>query len=357
MRQQLKVILSAVALVGATVVGSANADADDTVILPILTCPFGCGVIEGNTIFGNLMARKGETLILAPQETPGYMYNIREMAKEKHWKKTMSGTEDAIVQLAMQGGSPELKEFLPEPVNIRFKFLHGEALWAQGKFFITNDPNIKTVADMKGKSISLGLRGQSDWGVFSRLILEHGYGITPDNSDIRHLSPPVLTQQLIDGTTDVAVSGYGTDPSQEFHLITGFLRKLEASGRDLYYIPIDQEAIDKVNKKLGTTFITKTVKAGTLPFQENDLLIGFVRSYKIAHPDFPEDVAYRYVKAAYKYAPEMKSLNALWGMLTPEMMVDGLTDENTHPGAIRALKELGIWELRKKSIPVTYPKK
>ncbi len=334
---------------------SAFATAQTPVIVPILTCPFGCGVIEGNTIFGNLMAKEGESLILAPQETPGYMYNIQEMKKEKYWETTIFGTEDAIVQLAIQGGSPELEEFLPEPVPIKFKLLHGEALWAQGKFFITNDPDIKTVADMKGKRISLGLRGQSDWGVFSRLILEHGYGITPENSDIRHLSPPVLTQQLLDGTTDVAVSGYGTDSNQDYHLITGFLRKLEASGKDLYYIPIDQEAIDRVNEKLGTTFLAKTVKAGTLPFQEEDLLIGFVRSYKVVHPNFPEDVAYRFVMAAHKYAPKMKDLNALWGMLTPEMMVDGLSEENTHPGAIRALKELGIWERRKEFVPVTYP--
>ena len=39
------------------------------------------------------------------------------------------------------------------------------------------------------------------------------------------------------------------------------------------------------------------------------------------------------------------------------MMVDGLTDDNAHPGAIRALKEIGIWDSdsRKKSVPVTYP--
>ena len=42
-------------------------------------------------------------------------------------------------------------------------------------------------------------------------------------------------------------------------------------------------------------------------------------------------------------------------MLTPEMMLDGLTDENTHPGAIRAFKEIGIWEMRKDFVPVTYP--
>ena len=43
-------------------------------IVSILTCPFGCGVMEGNTIFGNVVARSGGNLFIAAQETPGYMY-------------------------------------------------------------------------------------------------------------------------------------------------------------------------------------------------------------------------------------------------------------------------------------------
>jgi TRAP transporter TAXI family solute receptor len=334
----------------------AQAQGKPTVV-PILSCPFGCGVVTGNTIFGTVMAKGGESLMVAAQETPGYMYNVREMANKKRWKTSVFGTEDVIIQLAIQGGTPELKEFLPEQVPIKFKLLHGEAYWAQGKFFVTTNPDIKTIADMKGKRVSLGLRGQSDWGVYPRLILEHAYGITPNNTDIRHVNPGTLTQQLIDGTTDVAVTGFGTEPKQKFHLITGPLRKLQASGKKLYYIPMEQSAIDKVNAKFGTTFVTKMVKAGTMPGQDKDLLIGFVRGYKAVHPDFPEDVAYRFVKAVHKYSEEMKGLHALWGMLTPEMMVDGLTEENAHPGAIRALKEIGIWDAAKKTVPVTYPAK
>lgn len=357
-RRTVQCAFAVVALALPLALGSGGVQAQSKpTIVPILSCPFGCGVVEGNTIFGTIMAKNGEPVVVAAQETPGYMYNVRAMGEEKRWKSNVFGTEDVIIQLALQGGTPELKEFLPQPVPIKFKLLHGEAYWAQGKFFVTTDPNIKTIADMKGKRVSLGLRSQSDWGVFPRLILEHAYGITPDNTDIRHITPGALTQQLIDGTTDVAVTGFGTEPNQSFHLITGPLRTLEASGKTLYYIPMEQSAIDKVNAKFGTTFVTKPVKAGTMPGQTKDLLVGFNRGYKAVHPDFPEEVAYNFVKAVYKYADEMKPLSALWGMLTPEMMVDGLTEENAHPGAIRALKELGIWDMAEKTTPVTYPAK
>ena len=150
---------------------------------------------------------------------------------------------------------------------------------------------------MKGKRISIGLIGQSDWGVFPYLLLKYVYGIDETNSDIRRLNPGGLTQQLIDGTTDVAVTGYGTDPDQQFHLISGPLRKLKASGKDLHYLGTSQEAIDKLNAKFGTTFVARTISAGTLPSQDADFVSGFNRGYKAAHPDLPEELAYQFVSA------------------------------------------------------------
>ena len=321
----------------------------------ILTCPFGCGVMEGNTIFGNVVARSGGNLFIAAQETPGYIYNVRAMTEQRRWKHTVFGTEDAIIQLALHGGTEDVAEYMPDPIPIKFQLLHGEAYWSQGKFFVTTDPNIKTIPDMKGKRVSVGLKGQSDWGVFPRLFLKHAYGIDRSNTDIRLLNPGGLTQQLIDGTTDVCVTGYGTDPSQSFHILSGPLRKLEASGKKLYYIPMDQWAIDKMNEKFGTTWLGMTIKAGTLPHQDEDFLAGFNRGYKAVHPEFPEQLAYDYVMATHKHRAEMGELNALWKVLTEDMMVDGLSEENTHPGAIRAYQDLGIWDKRKNFVPVTYP--
>ena len=325
------------------------------VIVPNLLCPFGCGPTEADTMLNTMMARGGENVVMAAQETPGYMYNIRAMAEERRWKSTVFGTEDTVIQLAIQGGSPELKEFLPDRIPIKFKLLYGEAFWIQGKIFLTFDPNIKTMADLKGKRISIGLRGQSDWGVFSRLMLEHGYGITPKNSDIRHLNPAALTQQLIDGSTDVVTTAIGAEPNGKEWLVGGFLRQLEATGKKINYISLDETAIAKVNEKFGTTFLPLKIKAGTLPGQEKDILVGYNRGFKAAHETFPADVAYQVVKAVAKYAPQMKELHGLWRIWSPELMLHGLSEENVHPGAKKAYVELGWWDKRKSYPPMTYP--
>jgi len=251
-------------------------------------------------------------------------------------------------------GTPEMKEFLPERVPIKFKLLYGETWWAQGKFFVTFDANLKKISDLKGKRVSVGLRSMSDWGVFSRLVLD-AYGITPGNSDVRHLTPAQITQQLIDGTTDAGVTPVGLEPNLKEWGIFAVLRQLEASGKPLRYISTDKEAIDRINRKFGTTFLHVVIPAGTLPKQTEPLATGVNRGFKAVHPSFPEETAYHIVMAVAKLAPKLRDLHVLWKMWSPELMVAGLSDENAHPGAKKAYVELGWWDKTKNYPPMTYP--
>jgi TRAP transporter TAXI family solute receptor len=325
--------------------------------VPVLLCPFGCGPMAGDTILMNQMIQSQADVMLLPQETPGYMYNVREMGQNKNkWKTSIFATEDTLIQLAYAGGSKEMKEFLPEPVKVPWKLLYGEAWWGQGKFLATFDCSLKSMADLKGKRISLGLRGQSDWGVFSRLVLEHTFGVTPANSDIRHMTPGQLTQQLIDGATDAAVTPIGAEPMLKNFIIPGPVRQLEATGKKICYLGMTKAQIDALNKKFNTTFLHITLPPKTLPHQDQPLGVGFNRAFKAVHETFSEDKAYKVVKAVGKIGAKMKELHALWRIWSPELMTCGLDENNTHPGAIKAYKELGWWDLTKKCEPMTYPK-
>ena len=349
-RQVLSVVLAGVLALAAGLV-SAQAK----VSVPLLLCPAGCGPTEGDTILMVQMIKEGSPVTVLPQETPGYMYNIREMLKESNWKRTVFSTEDVLIQLAMKwGGTPEFKEFMPDRIPIKFKLLYGETWWPIGKFFATFDQGVKSPADFKGKRISLGLRSQSDWGVYSRMALE-AYGVTPQNADVRHLTPAQLTQQLIDGSTDVAVTVFGMEPNKKEWMIGGPLRQLEASGKPLRYIGMDKETIDRLNKKWSTTFTHAVIPANTLPKQPTPLSVGLVRGYKAAHEQLPDDVAYNIVMSVAKMAPKLRELHVLWKIWSPELMVAGLSDENVHPGAKKAYVELGWWDKTKSYSPMTYP--
>ncbi len=352
-----KMYAAAVALLGAAIAFVAPTAARAADAVPVLLCPFGCGPIAGDTILMNQMVKQNKNVMLLPQETPGYMYNIREMAQNKaKWKTSLFSTEDTLIQTAYFGGSGDMKQFLPEPVKVPFKLLYGEAWWGQGKFLATFDCKLKSMADLKGKRISLGLRGQSDWGVFSTLFLSTAYGINKDNADIRYLTPAQLTQQLIDGATDAAVTPIGAEPNLKEYLIPGAVRQLEATGKKICYLGVTKADVDKVNKKYDATFIYVQLPPKTLPGQDKPLGVGFDRAFKAAHPEFPADKAYKVVMAVAQLGPKMKELNALWRIWSPELMTCGLSDENTHPGAIKAYKELGWWDKRKSCTPMTYPK-
>ena len=47
----------------------------------------------------------------------------------------------------------------------------------------------------------------------------------------------------------------------------------------------------------------------------------------------------------------------LFGVFGPELMTCGLSDDNAHPGAVRAYKELGWWKQSDNPLctPMTYP--
>jgi TRAP transporter TAXI family solute receptor len=338
---RLTTILAGVALTLAAGAYSPKALALET--FPTLLCPHGCGPNAGDTILMNQMIKAGTPAVLNPQESPGYLANIRMMKDESRWESYVFGTEDTVIQLAVRGGQPWFDEFLPEPVDIKFKLLYGEAWWAQGRFFVTYDPELKTVSDLKGKKIAVGLRSQSDWGFNARLVLKYGYGITPENTEIDNVNPGTLTQQLIDGNVDATVSVFAAEPHQKNWLIGGPLRQLEAAG-DLHYISIEPEVIDKINEQFDTTFLSLKVPAGSLPDQDEDINVAVNRGFKAVHPSFSEESAYKIVKSVLEMGPKMKELHPLWEIWSPELMVHGLSEENAHPGAIRAYKEAGLWE-------------
>lgn len=325
-------------------------------VIPFLACPLGCGAVQTNTVLAARMARDGSDVLPAAQETPGFMYNIRAMAEEARWKNTVFGTEDIVIQAAFQGGREELKKFVPQSVPIKFQLLYGEGAVAQGKFFVTFDPDINSIGDLKGKRVSIGLPTQSDWGMSAALFLEFGYGINEENTDIRFVTPAVMTQELIDGTTDAALVALVTNGDQTVWWTNDLASKLHASGQTIKYLGVSDEAIDTVNEKFGMTYGRVTVPAGSMPGQTEEFIAGTDRIFAAVHPDFPEDVAYKIVMGVHKHGPALRETGqGFWKFWSEANMISGLTEETAHPGAIKAYKELGLWERTKDFPPMKYP--
>ncbi len=317
--------------------------AEQRVTIAMLEWPTGYGPPEQAVVLSRLITEGDPKIRLTAQETPGYVYNIKAMAKDDwRWKLHVFGYSSGAEWLSKKG----IKPFFDEPIPQDWKNLWGEAIWLNGNF-VTLDPKIKNAADFKGKRIALGLKTQTHWGGFATVVLEQGFGITPENTSLQYLGPKAAMDALLDGRVDVAVFGavttMGLDPIKPGPT----LLQLASSGRKFHYINIGRESIERVNSKAGSPFLTVKVPAGKLPGQTEALeLFGDV-GWKAAHPSMPDDIAYELTKSVIHYAPQVGKYFAfgeLWSK--PELFVLGLNDNNTHPGAIRAYKEAGLWDKR-----------
>lgn len=304
----------------------------------------------------NIIAKKNLPFRLNAQETPGYNYNLMYMVKHPDkWKNTVFSTENGVLAIAAHGGEPLVKPFFPVKIDHKWKILYNEGSCTAGQSFVTFNPKIKSIMDLKGKRIGLGLRKQSCWGLKAALNLETGAGITPRNSQIFYLGPMKAANELVNGKIDAAINGFIVNYNNKVYNLSGVLRVLAATGRKIYYVSMTKSVIERMNHKYDCGWRIFECPAGTMPDQTKPVLMAADRVYNVVDKSFPHQMAYELVKAVATYGPTLKSSHSYWKVVSHLDMVNGLTTANTDPGAIRAYKELGIWKYRKQFKPATAP--
>lgn len=350
-KKTLKAVYLALFIVLSGLVSSAHA-----VDVHIMVCPEGCGLLVGDLYISEQIKRIDPEFNYLPEATNGYLANLNEMGRNpERWQNTAFAVNDDTLSFGPRGGRHPFTTFIPKPVTEKFKLLYGVYWGVTGHYFITLDPTLKKVSDLKGKTLGLGLTGQSDWGMNPTLDLEYAYGITAENTTLNYIGPAKMGKALLSGEIDAGVAALGTDVTFTDWLPASVFREWKKSGKQLYFIGHSKDIVAKLNAELGTAYIPVTIPAKVLPTQKEPIQTFADRDFKAVHATFPEELAYRLVMHVAKIGPRMKMTVGLWQTWSPEIMVAGLSEENAHPGAIRAFEELGWWELRKKFVATTLP--
>jgi len=200
------------------------------------------------------------------------------------------------------------------------------ALYMEQVQIVTLDPDIKTVADLKGKNVSIGAAGS---GVYFNAIDVLGvYGLTEDDINPTYQSFGDSAEALQDGQIDAAFVVAGAPTTA----ITSL-----AATKDVYLVSLDDAHIADLTA--ASPYYTKyVIPADTYGMPEDATTVA-VGAVVIARDDVSETDIYNFVSAIFE------NLDNLAHDKAKELSLDfatSVTDVPYHAGAAKYFAEQGI---------------
>ena len=203
------------------------------------------------------------------------------------------------------------------------------ALYAETVQLITMKEDIKTVADLKGRSVSIGAPGSGVY--FNAMDVLEGAGLTIDDIKPQYQSFDDSKEALKDGQIDAAfiVAGAPTSAITELATTNG-----------VYLVPIDGELRDKI-MGICPYYAPLQIPADTYPGQPDPIETITIKATMIVDADLDEEVVYQLTAAIYDHKDEIAQENAKGEELTIENATSGIAVP-FHAGAARYFAEHGV---------------
>ncbi|MBS3967567.1 MAG: TAXI family TRAP transporter solute-binding subunit [Truepera sp.] len=186
---------------------------------------------------------------------------------------------------------------------------------------------IYSLADLRGRRVSVGAPG-SGTEVSARTILEAN-GITPDDFAVHRLSVGEATDALVDGVIDAGFWSGGVP--------TGAVMSLAETHR-IRLVPISAEELERA-QSADPTFIPYTFPAGAYRGIPETPSVGIPNVVFVA-AEMPEELAYQFTRALFEHIAVVRAIHPSAYETVPELALNSPIP--LHPGAIRALEELGL---------------
>ncbi len=240
------------------------------------------------------------------------------------------------VQLGMAMGDVAFKayhgqvQFEGDKQNILALF----SMYPAPQHFISIDPEIKSVRDLKGKKVSVDAPG-SGCETMARLIIEAA-GLSYDDMQVSYYSQPEAAQAIKDRNIDALFYNFAY-PGAAVQEITAV--------RDVYFVPIDDDIIKKLTTEYGY-YIAGVIPAGTYKGQDVDVPTIQVGNDIVVNTGVTEEIVYQLTKTLFENAEELHDVHPVAKLLIPENGVK--TAIPLHPGSAKYFEEVGLGEFVRK---------
>lgn len=202
-------------------------------------------------------------------------------------------------------------------------------LYAEAVQLVTMNPEIKSVADLAGKSVSIGAPGSGVY--FNAMDVLNAAGLTEEDINAQYQSFADSADALKDGKIDAAfiVAGPPTPAITEL-----------CTTNDAYLVPIDGDVA--ANLMASCPYYTvHTIPAGTYAGQEEDVQTVTVKATLIVSESASEEMVYNLTAAIFDNVDSIAAENAKGSELSAENATSGMTAP-FHAGAAKYFAEKGI---------------
>ncbi len=198
------------------------------------------------------------------------------------------------------------------------------------QIFVLKDSEIKSVADLKGKSICPGPKGHTG-ELLSQQILQV-YGLSyKDMGKVNHVSYSDAGALMKDGHAHAWLPGTTIPASVGLDLAT-------TKGIRLISIPDDKI---KELQKMNVGYIKRIIPAGTYPgFNEDAQTVGYF-THLVISAKLPESLVYKITKVLAENVSRLADVvKDMKGVTVKDLALD--IGVPFHPGALKYYKEVGV---------------
>ena len=259
--------------------------------------------------------------------------------------KATKGTQENI--RALDDGSID---FALANAAISYFAVRGEGAWDKeydvktvmtlapnvAMFVTTKGSGIETIADLKGKKVTIGPAGAGFEYFVGPLVEAHGLTLEADKENSikkQNATQSQAVDLLGDGAIDAAFLG-GAVPTSSL---------LQAcSTLDVVFIPFDPAVRETLitDYDFFDPFTIAKDKYSDLTGEFEGLNVGAMHLITSGSQD--EDLVYNFTKTVYERREKVAAKHPAGKAINPKNVIKN-TGTEFHPGAIRYYKEIGIW--------------
>lgn len=272
--------------------------------------PYVMGGVLSDVANKNLTGLK-----ISPQVTAGFEENVGLVAKkeiavaEVSNKQMISGYEKY----------PDLRGLF----NFQISQIH---------VVVDAKKNIKTIEQLKGKTVNIGAPGQATRKIAEALLTSAG--LSSNDYKVASLSTGESLEALKDGQIDASIV-ISSPP------MPGIAEAAVAKGIDL--LPIEGELAKKFNEAMGLTLIPAEIPANSYKGVDRSIATMAASVVIIAHKDLDAELVYQFTKSIWENLDDLKAAHGGFASLKLDnTAIFGWNNVPIHPGAEKYFKEAGV---------------